>query len=73
MDNKNHSFSAVDRAELTSELRDDIYDLIHEHGSMATLTIPEVIGVLEILKHELLIEQMAARINDEDEDDDDDN
>ncbi len=70
MNDRNHSFSAVDRAELTKELRDELYDTIHEHGSMATLTIPEVIGVLEILKFELLNEQVYG-LDDLDEEDED--
>lgn len=49
--------SAQQRVALTEDLHNELYDLIHEHGRMVTLTVVEVIGVLEILKMELLLEQ----------------
>lgn len=52
-------FSGTDRAKLTGDLREELYALVHEHGKIASLTVAEVIGVLEIVKHELLIEQAA--------------
>ena len=51
------SFNAKDRAKLTGELLDDLYDVLHEHGLMSTLTVAEVVGVLEILKMEIIAEQ----------------
>lgn len=52
-----NGFSGLERAKLSQDLRDEIYDLIHEHGRIAGLTVVEALGVLEILKFQLLIEQ----------------
>lgn len=65
--NQPAGFGAQERAKLTEDLRDELYDLIHEHGRMAHLTVPEVIGVLEILKHELIQEQGEPDFDEEDD------
>lgn len=59
------SFNARDRAKLTGELLDDLYDVLHEHGLMSTLTVAEVVGVLEILKMEIITEQSEDDSDDE--------
>lgn len=58
-------FGAKERAKLCEDLREELYDLIHEHGRMVTLTTAEVIGVLEILKFELIVEQTKANEDEE--------
>lgn len=61
------SFGAQDRANLCEELRQEIYDLIHEHGRMAAFTVAEIIGVLEILKFEIIAEESTPDFEGEDE------
>lgn len=58
-------FSGSERAKLTGDLREELHSLVHEHGRIAGLTVAEVIGVLEIIKHELLLEQ-ALLVGDDD-------
>lgn len=58
-------FSARERGKLVQDLADEMYDLIHEHGSFATLTVAEVLGALELLKFELITE--IINVDDEDE------
>lgn len=64
------TFNARHRAQLTGELCDELRDLIHEHGRMFTLTVPEVIGVLEILKFELIADQATPDFEGDDDEQD---
>lgn len=59
-------FAASDRASLTQDLHNELYELIHENAEAATLTVAEVIGVLEILKFELMAEQFGP-VDEDDE------
>lgn len=58
------SFNARDRLKLLKELHDDIKDTIGEHSSMTDFTVVEVVGVLELLKMEL-VEENAQEEDDE--------
>lgn len=58
-------FSAARRAQLTQELHTELYDIIHEHGNMTTMTVAEIIGVLEMLKFEIMAEHSAIKGADE--------
>lgn len=65
--NQPAGFGAQERAHLCEELREELYDLIHEHGRMAAFSVAEVIGVLEILKFELIAEQSDPDFDEEDD------
>ena len=65
-------FAATERALLTEDLAEDLYETINTHAEASTLTIPEVIGVLEMVKHQLLTEQVFGISIQEDSDEDDD-
>lgn len=66
------TFAARERARLTEDLYEDIYQLIHTHAIASTLTTPEVIGVLTMLTHELIAEQAEAFDEDDDDEPEDD-
>lgn len=61
------NFTARERASLSQELLDELYQVIHEHGAMATLTVAEVVGVLELLKFRVIDEQEDADFQEDEE------
>ena len=61
------AFSARDRAVLVNELRSEIEELIKVHGTMTTLTVAEVVGTLEIIKLQLLVDSTVSDEEGEDE------
>ncbi len=44
------------RGLLLEDLREEIWELICEHATMVELSTAEVVGMLEMLKHQTLIE-----------------
>lgn len=45
------------RGLLLEELREELWDLICEHSAMVELTTAEVLGTLEMLKFQVMLEQ----------------
>ena len=43
--------SAQERANLSKDLYDDLISTIEQHATMSSLTVPEVVGVLEIMEN----------------------
>lgn len=59
--------SAQERANLSKDLYDDLISTIEQHATMSSLTVPEVVGVLEIIKLEIM---ENAGVEDDDGEDD---
>ena len=60
---------ARQRSILIKELYDELYDQVNTHGTMAGMTVAEIIGTLELLKHDIMIDQSDTMDGNEDEED----
>lgn len=59
-----NQLAASQRAKLIEELRTEVSDIINEHSAMVTLTTYEVIGMLEMIKQDVIDTHFDADFQD---------
>ena len=66
MTDKTPGFTAEDRVTLVNELYDEVLEVVQAHGLSGGFTVSEVVGVLEQVKFDILMDSM--RLDEEDDD-----